>query len=183
MNKTNGIMAEKSKEAISSALLKVMEIYSYSEITVTQITQEAGLSRKTFYRHFNDKEQVLEYLFDTLYQECVEEIIRSGCCHYWDVVLCYFSFWKKHADAISLMNRSGLLPKLFEESYKRSFEVFKIVRTEDMVKANADLLPYMLAYSIGGMHSMLIRWIESDMAVEPKALVECLKTTFSSDML
>ena len=74
-------MAEKSKKAISSALLKVMEIYSYNEITVTQITQEAGLSRKTFYRHFNDKEQVLNYYFAALYQECVEEIIRSGICH------------------------------------------------------------------------------------------------------
>ena len=182
MNKTNGIMAEKSKEAISSALLKVMEIYSFNEITVTQITQEAGLSRKTFYRHFNDKEQVLEYLFATLYQECVEEIVRSCICHYWDVVQCYFSFWEKHKEVIKLMNRSGLLPKLLEESYNRSFEVFKIVRTPDIVKANEDMLPYMLAYSIGGMHSMLIRWIESDMAVEPRVIIESLKNGFSSDM-
>ena len=78
MNTTNGIIAERSKEAIASAMLEVMKIYSYDEITVTQITQEAGLSRKTFYRHFNDKEQVLKYLFDSLYQECVEEIVRTG---------------------------------------------------------------------------------------------------------
>lgn len=183
MNTTNGIMAEKSKEAIATALLKVMEIYSYSEITVTQITQEARLSRKTFYRHFNDKEQVLKYLFDSLYKECVEEIITSGICHYWDVVLCYFDFWEEHADAIKLLNRSGLLPKLFEESYNRSFEVFRIVRAKDIVKANEDLLPYILAYSIGGMHSMLTRWIESDMAVESRIIIESLKNSFSSDMI
>ena len=181
MNNTNGIIAEKSKETIASAMLKVMKIYSYDEITVTQITQEAGLSRKTFYRHFNDKEQVLKYLFDSLYQECVEEIVRSGLSHYWDVVQCYFDFWKKHADVIKLMKRSGLLPILFEESYNRSFEVFKIVRTPDFVKANEARLPYMLAYSIGGMQTMLMRWIENDMTVESKDIIDCLKKEFSSD--
>ena len=183
MNKTNGIIAERSKEAIVSAMLKVMKIYSYDEITVTQITQEAGLSRKTFYRHFNDKEQVLEHLFDSLYKECVEEIARSGLSHYWDVVQCYFDFWENHADVIKLMKRSGLLPILFEESYSRSFEVFKIVRTPDFVKAKEAWLPYMLAYSIGGMQSMLMRWIENDMAVESKMIIDCLKNSFRSDII
>lgn len=181
MNTTNGIIAERSKETIASAMLKVMKIYSYDEITVTQITQEAGLSRKTFYRHFTDKEQVLQHLFDSLYQECVEEIVRSGLSHYWDVVQCYFDFWEKHADVIKLMKRSGLLPILFEESYNRSFEVFRIVRTPDFVKANEARLPYMLAYSIGGMQTMLMRWIENDMTVESKDIIDCLKKEFSSD--
>ena len=181
MNTTNGIIAERSKEAIASAMLKVMKIYSYDEITVTQITQEAGLSRKTFYRHFNDKGQILKHIFDSLYQECVEEIVRSGHSHYWDVVQSYFDFWEKHADVIKLMKRSGLLPILFEESYNRSFEVFKIVRTPDVVKANEAWLPYMLAYSIGGMQSMLMRWIENDMTADSKMIINCLKKGFSSD--
>ena len=183
MNTTNGIIAERSKEAIASAMLEVMKIYSYDEITVTQITQEAGLSRKTFYRHFNDKEQVLKYLFDSLYQKCVEEIVRTGLSHYWEVVQCYFDFWENHADIIKLVKRSGLLPILFEESYSRSFEVFKIVRTPDFAKANEDLLPYMLAYSIGGMQSMLMRWIENDMTVESNLIINCLKRRYSSEII
>ena len=183
MNNTNGIIAERSKGSIAEAMLKVMRIYSYNEITVTQITQEAGLSRKTFYRHFNDKEQVLGYLFDSLYQECAEEITSSGVSHYWEVVQCYFDFWKKHAEVIKLLKKSGLLPKLLEESYNRSFEIFKIVRSPDMVKANEAQLPYMLAYSIGGMHSMLLRWIENDMAVESSEIIACLKKGFSSELI
>ena len=55
MNNTNGLIAERSKKTIAGALLKVMQIYDYKEITITQITQEADVSRKTFYRHFRDK--------------------------------------------------------------------------------------------------------------------------------
>jgi AcrR family transcriptional regulator len=52
MNKTNGKIAEQSKQKMAVALLTVMKQYDYHEITVTQITQEAELSRKTFYRLF-----------------------------------------------------------------------------------------------------------------------------------
>ena len=123
MNNTNGLIAEQSKKTIAEAMLKVMNIYDYKEITVTQITQEAQVSRKTFYRHFRDKDEVLKHLFDSLYQECISSITNRGIHHYWDVVQCFFDFWEKHSETLKLMHQSNLLPQLFEESYGRSFEV------------------------------------------------------------
>ena len=61
MNTTNGKIAD--------ALLCVMEQYSFKEITVTQISQESKLSRKTFYRLFADKEAVLSYLFEKMWSQ------------------------------------------------------------------------------------------------------------------
>ena len=55
MNTTNGRIAEQSKMKISNALLEIMKQYSFKEITITQLAQEACLSRKTFYRLFTDK--------------------------------------------------------------------------------------------------------------------------------
>lgn len=49
MNTTNGKIAEQSKEKLIKALLVIMEQYDFKEITITQLSQEAGLSRKTFY--------------------------------------------------------------------------------------------------------------------------------------
>ena len=183
MNNTNGLIAEKSKEAIALALLKVMKIYDYKEITVTQITQEAGVSRKTFYRHFRDKDEVLKHLFDSLYQECISSITNRGIHHYWDVVQCFFDFWEKHSETLKLMNQSNLLPQLFEESYGRSFEVFRSVKSEDIAEHYKAQLPYLLAYSIGGMNSMLIKWIENGMSIPSSTLISCLKEGFSSELL
>ena len=55
MNYTNGKIAEQSRNKIARGLLQVMEQYDFKDITVTQIAQEAGLSRKTFYRLFSGK--------------------------------------------------------------------------------------------------------------------------------
>ena len=53
MNNTNGLIAEQSKKKIAKAMLKVMNTYDYKEITVTQITQEARISRKTCVRLYS----------------------------------------------------------------------------------------------------------------------------------
>ena len=183
MNNTNGLIAEQSKKTIAEAMLEVMKIYDYKEITVTQITQEAQVSRKTFYRHFRDKDEVLKHLFDSLYQECISSITNRGIHHYWDVVQCFFDFWEKHSETLKLMNQSNLLPQLFEESYGRSFEVFRSVKSEDIAEHYKAQLPYLLAYSIGGMKSMLIKWIENGMSIPSSTLISCLKEGFSSELL
>lgn len=40
MNRTNGKIAEQSKEKLSKALLIIMEQYDFKEITITQISRE-----------------------------------------------------------------------------------------------------------------------------------------------
>ena len=41
-------------------------------------------------------------------------------------------------------------------------------------------LPYMLAYSVGGMHSMILKWIENDMPIPSSVLIQELKNAFKA---
>ncbi len=180
MNKTNGKIAKQSKEKIAKALLVIMEQYHFKEITITQIAQEAELSRKTFYRLFSDKEEVLTYLFDNLYTECFAQMKERKVQHYWDVVQCYFDFWEAHKSLLTLLKKNNLLTFLFEGYYQYSFEIFEYVRTKEIVDEYSSTLPYMLAYSVGGMHSMLMKWVEEDMKIPSSLLIEKLKNGFMS---
>lgn len=47
------------KECIYTAMLLLMEQKSYDKITVTDITKKAGVSRMSFYRNFDSKDDVL----------------------------------------------------------------------------------------------------------------------------
>ena len=180
MNTTNGRIAEQSKEKLANALLTVMKQYSFKEITITQLAQEANLSRKTFYRLFADKDEVLSYLFQNLYIECFEQIKSQHTQHYWDIVQCYFDFWEERKSLLLLFKQSKLLPVLFDGAYKYSFSIFEYIRSKDVAEYLSVQLPYLLAYSIGGIHSMLLRWVENDMAVPSHILIEQLKNGFSS---
>ncbi len=166
----------RSKKRFIKALLVLMEQYDFKDITITQISQEAGLSRKTFYRLFKDKEELLYFFFEKLYKECLIRIRSRQLRHYWDVVQCYFDFFGERKELLSLLKENNLSTLLFEGSYKYSFKVFEYVRSKETAEAYSSFLPYLPAYSTGGMYSMLLKWVEGDMSVPSSRLIEILKT-------
>jgi len=181
MNRTNWKIAEQSKRRLVQALLTVMKQYDYKEITVTQIAQEAQLSRNTFYRLFSDKDDILSLFFDGLFQEFLEQIRTRGVHRYWDTVQVFFDFWEERRELLLLLRKNGLLPSVFERSYRCSMEVFEFVRSRETAAAFALPLPYMLAYSVGGMHAMLLKWVEKGMDIPSSELISMLKSGFRSD--
>lgn len=58
MKKENPLTVQ-SKQWILEALLKLMEEKNYEKITIKELTARADLDRKTFYRNFRSKEEVL----------------------------------------------------------------------------------------------------------------------------
>ena len=169
-----------SKTLFTNALLTLLKQYSFHEITITQLAQEANLSRKTFYRTFCSKEDVLKHLFKKLYIQCELEIKAKKAQHYWDVVQCYFDFWEYNKDLLDLFKQSNLLPLFFDGAYHYSFQIFEYIRSKEVSDYLSTELPYLLSYSVGGMHTMLLKWVEDDMKVDSKKIISILKKRFKS---
>ena len=53
-----------------------------------------------------------------------------------------------------------------------------MVHSEKNFLKSSDSLPYILAYSIGGLHSMLIKWVEDDMIYPYDTFLLNLKKSF-----
>ena len=62
------------KETISEAFFKLVKKYDFDKITVSQIAAEAGISRATFYRHFNSLESIVEYTSEYLIQDGLKKL-------------------------------------------------------------------------------------------------------------
>ena len=75
--------SEQAKYRMVEAIGKCMKRYSVESITVDQIAREAGLSRQTFYRHFRDKYDLINWHFDRLLLESFDQMgsgrtVREG---------------------------------------------------------------------------------------------------------
>lgn len=180
MNTTNGKMVIESRKKLKDALLVIMRQYHFKEITVTQITQEAKLSRKTFYRLYSNKEEILEEYFQSLFEAFAERLKAQDIHHYWEVVQLYFDFWEEKREFLCLLNKQGIFINLMDVFYKRSFEIFEYVRSKEVMDSFSPYLPYLIAYALGGMHSMLLKWVEEDMNIPSSVLIEKLKAGFQS---
>ena len=66
-----------TKLTIANALLNLLKTQPLHKITVTQITKESNLTRQTFYRNFEDKEDLVNWYFEVLADKAFLQIGNS----------------------------------------------------------------------------------------------------------
>ena len=72
-----------TKSALASALKELMETTPFAKITVSDICAKCNMNRKSFYYHFRDKFDLVNWIFDVEYlRSCAdwEESDRMGQC-------------------------------------------------------------------------------------------------------
>ena len=71
----------KSKRAIYQALVEELKSKSYDDIKVEDILRSSGVSRSTFYSHFQGKEDVLDSLLDTIFAHVFSSSLSEESTH------------------------------------------------------------------------------------------------------
>ena len=62
----------KTRRLLVEALEQLLEERPFQELSVVEICRRAMVHRTTFYAHFNDKQELLRYLLESLEQECAD---------------------------------------------------------------------------------------------------------------
>lgn len=71
----------KTKKALAESLKKLMRTKPFSKITVTEIVNDCGVNRKTFYYHFEDIYALLRWIFE---EEAVSILKRFDLINNYD---------------------------------------------------------------------------------------------------
>ena len=96
--------AVRSQELICRAMCGLMAQLPFGEITVTRISQEAGVGRKTFYRHYERKEDVVEQMIAYLREEYARELLLIPIE---EAVRYHFTFLTERIEFIKLIHSAG----------------------------------------------------------------------------
>ena len=162
MNESQNPSALRSKQEITDALLKLMEQYPYSEISVKQIVLESGLVRKTFYRNYSSKDDVLNAYINSAIREYVGGLLE----HPEDPMGVIFSFCEKNRKLLELLNRNRLLYLLL---LRLNEEIPRLSKNVDMSRNPfAHLMEgmepdYLIAFNIGAIWNVIFKWVERGM--------------------
>ena len=74
-------MQEERKDiglALAESLKNLVQRVPFEKITIKQITDGAGVIRVTFYNHFQDKYELLEWIINTDLLEPIRPLIING---------------------------------------------------------------------------------------------------------
>lgn len=107
-----------SQQKIYKALRAVIKRKPLSEVTVSDIKDECGISRSTFYRNFKNITEILEVIFEWFYNHYLEE--RQGKSNQ---LLYFFEYWYYHRDLVQIISSHNR--GIIEECMKRHETDFK----------------------------------------------------------
>jgi AcrR family transcriptional regulator len=70
--------SESRRDLILAAMIRVVGSKGYKETSVADVIEEAGTSRTTFYKHFEDKHECFLAAYDLVVERVLDEVI-AGC--------------------------------------------------------------------------------------------------------
>lgn len=166
MNPTQNPSALRSKKVITESLLLLMKKYPYAEITVKQILLETDISRKTFYRNFLSKDDVLNSFINTILQDYVNAIQQQqqkySLLQTLDVI---FDFCEKNKEILFILRDNRLLYLLLEKLNALILNEHNryISESQENHLESQLLTEYIIYFNIGGIWNLIVRWIENNM--------------------
>lgn len=101
-------MSKQNKEKILKSFFKLLEEKPYSEITIVDISIGASVSRKTFYRLFKNKENLLNTYIDQLLNDWVTYANKKNPQNYEDLITLLFEFWKRYIPQLTILVNANL---------------------------------------------------------------------------
>ena len=156
----------KSKESLMSALIGLRGKKKLEELTISEICQEADVNRNTFYSHYSSVRE----LFEEMNGKYMEALFASA--KVFDEP--NDSTIKNLVNVLDKMKEKGNLTKIiFSESnsikhLNTLLQILFPTSIIDNLKIENLSLEECHAFLIGGITSLILRWIENDFQESPK---------------
>lgn len=171
-----------TKRALVEAFSKVLVKKPFSKITISDITDECGISRMTFYYHFKDIHELVEWTFEVQ----INSVLKGDFTYatWKQGFLNVFNFALDHKEAILKVYPE--FEKRYLEDYLHKLAVkltLNVIneKAEGMQVNEKDKL-FMADICAHALVGVLISWINNSMEEDPNEVVDKFACIFK-DML
>lgn len=154
------------KECMADALLRAMKEKSFEKITVTEITEAAGVNRSTWFRNFEGKDEALTFKLVLLWYQWAGEHGMRDCRRYTaENVEDFFAFNASIQPVLETIYHAEQLPCVYDAFCH-------------VMSAKSETTPaqaYEARFYSYGLFGLLDEWIGRGFCETPQQLAEMLR--------
>ncbi len=159
-------MSEITKKALVSSLVALCDEKKLNKITINDIVNKCGVNRNTFYYHFADIYDLLDYMFKSEYDDFIKSI-KS----YSDLgkgITLVIKEVSKYKNLITNVYNSINREQLEKYLYSVNAKLFKgyITETHALENLSQEDMSIVEAYFKCGITGLVLNWIERGMPGE-----------------
>lgn len=174
-----------TKEIFAKSLKKLMREESFAKISVKDITEECGLSRNSFYYHFKDKYELINWIF---YEDMISNVNSFDdplklADSFISVCKCIYQNRDFYLTCFQYVGQNSL----FETIHTMYYELWKVNLTVHYMDAKVqlsdteiDLMAKLNAYALVGIIS---EWVKNGISNNYMSYLEQVKKLLNMEYL
>ena len=143
---------------LEQCLLELMAEVPYSAITIGQICERCGISRKSFYRYFDSKDGCLHALLDHTIMSGAAYFIPGARRDQFGLSQCIriFEYWQQQTLLLDVLEKNGQSLQILQR-------IIRYILTEEpeyaryMGIAQSDVMEHVV-FTIGGVMGLVLTW-------------------------
>lgn len=165
---------KQTRISIARALLYLLGHKEFSDISVTDIVEEAHVARASYYRNFTSKEDVLVSAGRVIMDDFGKAIegIDGGCLSYEGVVLT-FRYFREYRIELLRLHEAG-----FTSIYERLFQEYVARAARGRIPES--MLRYGVSFYTGALFNVYVRWLENGMKEPPERMASIFYTMMAA---
>jgi AcrR family transcriptional regulator len=165
---------QRTRSWIFEAVVLLMDEKPYGKITVSDICEKAGIARATFYRYYNDKDDIVfEYLSKSLNISAEKTAEKNSETR--RIILAFnFNYMIENRKALQkMLSNADIAGRVF--SRLQQFPESLIKQYKSVLTPEEYLIcRYKIFYQINGSLRVLFDWFENNMPLDKEKLVGML---------
>ena len=176
--------SQTTEEVLAAGMKHLITVMPFEKITVKAIADEAHVKRPTFYNHFKDKYDIVEYI---LKQELIEPARTLMACDMLGeairLILMTMKKEKKFYMHVARIDEDVIFQRIVRELFKELLLDVMRERMADEDNGNPMLTMDNIAeYYAYGLSFGISKWIQKGMKMEVDEVLEALKVLLSESL-
>ena len=164
-------MASTTKESLGAALKQMLTVKPIDKITVKDLVEICGVNRQTFYYHFDDVYDLLEWVFE----EDANRVLPSEVVyeHWRDDVMMFFKYLADNSVfALNIYNSNSRIYMLryFKRRLQGCIRSFAIIVSDGKNIDRTDF-EFVVEFYANGVVGLISQWLDLGMQL-PKEITQ-----------
>lgn len=175
-------MDYKTKEFLAKTLIVMLQTSSVDKISVKLLTDKCGLSRQTFYNHFQDIYELVEWI----YQNAIEKLIfNNKNCKTWQqgfIRLLTFTRDNKAFVQNTYKDSNHLVLEKYMYSVINNLVLAEVERQSVGMSVDQKYKNFIAHFFSLAFLNLDLEWVRTGMREEPTDMVEQIDVLIKGDL-
>lgn len=161
------------QECMFDALMKLMDQFPLEEISITQLCQEAGVSRMTYYRNYHAKEDILKVHMDRVFSEYYAGLAARKGLTLYDYCVAFFQMFLGSERAfVRRVQEIDLGVMIMDQFYNYLYDILALAGVSN------EKSPYLRSFLAGGLYKLAVDWFRSGAEETPEEMATLMTQFF-----